>query len=301
MSSLHGVEERSVTTDTEWFLDGVRARGAAAATVRSYAADLAAYDAWLADRDRTPATATRVDVRGYAAALAGRGLAPASRARALSAIRSLHRRLHAAGRAAIDAAAELPGPRRPRRLPDAPRAADVKRLLDVPASDEPLALRDQAILEVIYGCGLRVSEACALDVADVGLREVRVTGKGDKVRLVPIGECAAAAVARWLVAGRPAVAGPTAGVALFVGRRGGRIEPTAIRRILSLRLGAAGLDHVSPHALRHAYATHMLEGGGDLRAIQELLGHASLASTEIYTRVTVSHLRSAHATAHPRS
>lgn len=290
-----------MATDVAWFLDGERARGASPATLRSYGADLRVYAAWLAGRDRTPASATRSDVRAYAADLAARGLAPSSRARALAAIRSLHRRLHAAGRATADPAAELPGPRRERRLPDAPKESDLARLLDAPWPDGPAGLRDRAALELLYGCGLRVSEACRLDRGDVDARAVHVHGKGDKERLVPIGEPAAAAVAAWLAHGRPELAGERSGEALLLSVRGRRLDETAIRRILSRRLASVGLEHRSPHALRHAYATHLLEHGGDLRAIQELLGHASLTSTEIYTKVSVSHLRTAHALAHPRS
>jgi site-specific recombinase XerD len=301
MTPRPGGEQVAVTTDLEWFLEGVRARGGSPATVRAYRADVAAYLAWLAARGHDPASATRADVRSYAASLGARGLAASSRARMLSSIRSFHGRLHAAGRAATDVAAELPGPRRPRRLPDPPRIAEMARLLDRPTQETPASLRDQAILELLYGCGLRVAEACALDRSAVSTRDVRVHGKGDRVRVVPIGQPAAAAVAAWLARGRPFLALPSSGEALFLGARGGRIEPTAIRRALRRRLAEVGLAHRGPHALRHAYATHLLEGGGDLRAIQELLGHASLASTEIYTRVTVSHLRQAHQIAHPRS
>ena len=288
------------SNDVDWFLEGERARGATPATLRSYGADLRTYAAWLAGRDRTPATATRADVRAFAADLASRGLAPASRARALAALRSFHRRLHAAGRAGADPAAELPGPRRERRLPDVPREAELARLLDAPWPDTVAGRRDRALLELLYGCGLRVSEACRLDRADVDARAVRVLGKGGKERLVPIGEPAADAVARWLAHGRPEFVSERSGDALLLSVRGRRLEETAVRRILDRRLSSLGLEHRSPHALRHAYATHLLEHGGDLRAIQELLGHASLASTEIYTRVSVSHLRTAHALAHPR-
>lgn len=296
-----GGEEGAVTTELERFLDGVHARGGSPATIRAYRADLNAYLMWLASRDADPRSATRADVRAYAASLGARGLATSSRARMLSSVRSFHGRLHAAGRVATDVAAELPGPRRPRRLPDPPRPADMARLLDRPVNETPASLRDQAILELLYGCGLRVAEACNLDAGDVTRRDVRVHGKGDRLRVIPIGQPASAAVLAWRERGRPLLAVQASGEALFLGARGGRIEPTAIRRALRRRLGEAGLPHRGPHALRHAYATHLLEGGGDLRAIQELLGHASLASTEIYTRVSVSHLRQAHQIAHPRS
>jgi site-specific recombinase XerD len=293
-------EDARVADAIAWFLDGLEARGASPATVRAYAGDLAAYAAWLEERGRDVERATRADIRGYAAALGAHRLAPASRARALSAIRTLHRRLHAAGRAPEDPAAELPGPRRPRRLPTAPTAADVARLLDAPWHAGPLDLRDRALLELLYGCGLRAAEACTLDLGDVGEREVRVRGKGAKLRLVPLGEPARDAVAAWLGRGRPELHDAAAGQALLLTRRGRRLEPSTVRRALERRLHAVGLPPFSPHALRHAFATHLLENGGDLRAIQELLGHASLASTEIYTRVSIPHLRRAHALAHPR-
>jgi site-specific recombinase XerD len=290
-----------VADDVQWFLETVRAHGVSPATLRSYGTDLRAYARWLEERDRVPSSATRADVRAYAASLAARDLAPASRARSLSALRGLHRRLHESGRARTDPAAELRGPRRRRRLPDAPKPADVAHLLDAPWPDGPLPLRDRALLELLYGCGLRVAEVCALDVGDVTAREVRVTGKGSRVRVVPIGGRAATATAAWAARGRPELARPVSGRALLLTARGRRLDVTTARRALARRASAVGLGHLHPHALRHAYATHLLEGGGDLRAIQELLGHASLATTEIYTRVTVGHLRQAHALAHPRN
>jgi site-specific recombinase XerD len=284
----------------EQFLTALDARGASRATVRAYRADLVAYGAWLAARDKTVVEATRVDLRAYAASLGARGLAPASRARALSAVRALHRRLCELGMTDGDPAADLPGPRRPKRLPTVVREPDAERLLDTRWGDAPLDLRDRALLELLYGCGLRAAEACALNVQDVTMREVRVHGKGARVRLVPIGTPAFEAVARWLADGRPSLATPETGDAMLLSRRGRRLEPSAVRRALGRRLRVVGLPAASPHALRHAYATHMLEHGGDLRSIQELLGHASLSTTEVYTQVSVSHLRRAHAMAHPR-
>jgi site-specific recombinase XerD len=287
-------------THLEPFLRALAARGARPATVRAYRADLSAYGAWLRERGTRPQEATRADVRAYAASLGARGLAPASRARALSAVRALHRRLAETGVAASDPAADLPGPRRPRRLPTIVREPDVAHLLDARWGTEPLDLRDRALLELLYGCGLRAAEACALDRADASPRDVRVVGKGGRTRIVPVGGPAADAVAAWLARGRPALAGADSGDALFLSHRGRRLEPSAVRRALGRRLRAVGLPAAGPHALRHAYATHMLEHGGDLRTIQELLGHASLETTEVYTHVSVSHLRRAHALAHPR-
>jgi site-specific recombinase XerD len=282
------------------FLAALSARGASRATVRAYRSDLAAYGAWLSARHTRVVDATRADLRAYAASMGARGLSPASRARALSAVRALHRRLADTGVAAADPAADLPGPKRPRRLPTVVAEPDAARLLDARWGDEPLDLRDRALLELLYGCGLRAAEACALDRDDVTTREVRVHGKGARVRLVPIGGPAFEAVARWLADGRPALASVDSGQALLLSRRGRRLEPSAVRRALGRRLRIVGLAATSPHALRHAYATHMLEHGGDLRSIQELLGHSSLSTTEVYTQVSVSHLRRAHAMAHPR-
>ncbi len=279
-------------------LDALAARGASPATLRAYRSDLGDYAGWLAARGSSPATATRADVRAYAAHLAASGLAPATRARRLSAVRGLHRRI--AVDAAPDPAAEIPGPRRPRRLPAVPRARDTGRLLDTAWPDDPLSLRDRALLELLYGAGLRAAEACALDLESLEGRTLRVTGKGGKTRLVPIGEPAHDAVAAWLGHGRPELAAADSPPALLLSARGRRLDPSGVRRALQRRLRAVGLELHGPHALRHAYATHMLEGGGDLRAIQELLGHASLATTEVYTHLGLPHLRAAHARAHPR-
>lgn len=279
-------------------LDALASRGASPATLRAYRSDLGDYAAWLDARGSSPAAATRADVRAYAAHLAASGLAPSTRARRLSAVRGLHRRI--AADAAPDPAAEIPGPRRPRRLPAVPRARDAGRMLDTAWPDDPLGLRDRALLELLYGAGLRAAEACALDLAGLEGRTLRVTGKGGRTRLVPIGEPAHDAVAAWLGRGRPELATADSPPALLLSARGRRLDPSGVRRALQRRLRAVGLEPHGPHALRHAYATHMLEGGGDLRAIQELLGHASLATTEVYTHLGLPHLRAAHARAHPR-
>jgi site-specific recombinase XerD len=231
--------------------------------------------------------------------LARRGLAASSQARAVAAWRTFSRYVAERG-LADDAAKALPLPRRPRRLPRTLAQADLNQALSALPRATPAHRRDRALLELLYGCGLRAAEACTLDRADVTAREVRVHGKGARMRLVPIGGPAFEAVARWLADGRPALAEEHSGDALLLSRRGRRLEPSAVRRALGRRLRVVGLPAASPHALRHAYATHMLEHGGDLRAIQELLGHSSLSTTEVYTQVSVSHLRRAHAMAHPR-
>jgi integrase/recombinase XerC len=202
--------------------------------------------------------------------------------------------------AAADPAAEIPGPKRRRRLPVVPTAADTGRLLDVTWPDGPLGLRDRALLELLYGAGLRAAEACALDLDSIDGRTIRVLGKGGRTRIVPIGDPAADAVTAWLARGRPEVVTAESPPALLLSTRGRRLDTSGVRRALERRLRAVGLEQHGPHALRHAYATHMLEGGGDLRAIQEMLGHASLATTEVYTHLGLPHLRTAHARAHPR-
>ncbi|MBW4705410.1 tyrosine recombinase XerC [Micromonospora sp. RL09-050-HVF-A] len=173
----------------------------------------------------------------------------------------------------------------------------------VAGADEPLLLRDRALLELLYATGARISEVCGLDSTDVDhdRRVVRVLGKGNRERTVPYGLPAQRAVDRWLAVGRPALAGPDSDRALFLGARGGRLHPTMARRIVAGWARAAGLPPTSPHGLRHSAATHLLDGGADLRAVQELLGHSSLASTQIYTHVSVERLRAAYRQAHPRA
>ncbi|MEU5939291.1 tyrosine recombinase XerC [Micromonospora sp. NPDC047548] len=170
-------------------------------------------------------------------------------------------------------------------------------------ADDPVRLRDRVLLELLYGTGVRVSEACGLDVGDVdhGRRVIRVLGKGDRERSVPYGVPAQRAIDDWLRSGRPAVAVPGSGDALLLGARGGRLNPTTARRIVAGYAESLGLPRVSPHGLRHSAATHLLEGGADLRAVQELLGHSSLGSTQIYTHVSVERLRAAYRQAHPRA
>ncbi len=288
----------TLTDPIEQHLTALSARGASAQTLRAYRGDLRDYADWLASRGSNPTCATRADVRAYAADLAARELAATTRARRLSAVRGFHRRL--AGESDGDPAAEIPGPKRQRRLPVVPPARDTARMLDVAWPDTALGLRDRALLELLYGAGLRAAEACALDLVSLDNRTLRVTGKGGKTRLIPIGEPASDAVTAWLARGRPELVTTDSPPALLLSTRGNRLDTSGVRRALHKRLQAVGLEGHGPHALRHAYATHMLEGGGDLRAIQELLGHASLATTEIYTHLGLPHLRRAHAQAHPR-
>ncbi len=189
-------------------------------------------------------------------------------------------------------------------MPQVPQQSNVATMLDdlAATADDPLARRDTAICEVLYGGGLRVAELCGLNLADLrpdGL--IAVIGKGDKQRLVPLGEPAQIAVQEWLRNGRGEFATDRSGEALFLGQRGGRIDPRTVRRIVNDTSVAAAGRRVSPHALRHAMATHVLEGGADLRTVQEILGHASLGTTQIYTHVTAERLRKVYQSAHPRA
>ena len=261
------------------------------ATRRAYAADLRDFSTWLRGEGLE---LDDLDVRtlaAYTAELgrARRGLAPTTIARRLSAVRSLAR--HALGQARVPDAALAP--RRPRRLPETPALSEVEAAVDAAAGRDggPLALRNAALLELVYSCGLRSAEAVGLDLGDVDLdrEHLHVRGKGNKERLVPVGEEAAWLVARWLRDGRPQLARGACD-ALFVSVRGNRLDTSVLRRLLP-----------NPHRLRHAYATHLLEGGADLRTIQELLGHASLSTTQIYSHVDARRLRRVYDHAHPRS
>lgn len=239
-------------------------------------------------------------------------LAPASVARAVVAVRSLHRFAVEEGVLATDPAVGVTPPRPPRRLPKALSQSDVVALLETPVTDTPLGLRDAALLELLYGTGARISEAVGLDVDDL-IRAVaapaeatpglRLFGKGSKERMVPLGTYARRALDAYLVRARPALAPRGSGTpALFLNVRGGRLSRQSAWTVLQTAAERAGLAvEVSPHTLRHSYATHLLDGGADVRVVQELLGHASVTTTQIYTLVTVDHLREVYAMAHPRA
>ena len=284
----------------EGFLRARAAAGASSETLRAYGSDLDELASFVeragGDLDACDAEL----LRRWQARLGARALAPATVSRKLSAARSLFAHLAAGG--ASDPSAALLGPRRARRLPEAPTAGDCARLLDGRWPDGAEALRDRAALELLYGCGLRVSELCGLDVANCDLRagRLRVVGKGDRERVVPIVGAAHEALAAWLARGRPELARAASGDALLLGPRGARLRPPAVRTLLAQRARAAGIPELTPHALRHAYATHLLEGGAGVREIQDLLGHASPETTQIYAHVAVPHLRRAHALSHPR-
>ena len=262
--------------------------GLAASTRRAYAFDLRAFASWLESaRIRLEDVDARV-LADYVGELGrGRGrLAPASISRRLAAIRACLRFTYGASRVPDAALA----PSRPRRLPDAPKEDEIAKMLELVDGDSPLALRNRALLELLYSGGLRSAEVVGLDLGDVDFEReaVHVRGKGGKERVVPLGEEAAHQVARYLRDGRPKLA--RAVDALFLSIRGRRLDTSTVRRLLR-----------NPHRLRHAFATHLLEGGADLRTIQELLGHSSLSTTQIYSHVDAKRLRRVYDRSHPRS
>jgi integrase/recombinase XerC/integrase/recombinase XerD len=282
----------------------LRRRGAAERTRRAYATDLGQLAHWATDAGVAPATATPRELRRYAASLSERGIAASSVARKLAAARALFRVLREHGVVAQNPAELVSSPRRARALPRVLRPDELAALLDRIPAASPLELRDRALLEVAYGCGLRAEELVRLDTASIQFdaEELRVDGKGGKTRIVPAGEPALAAVARWLDRGRRALARDPAEHALFLSRSGRRLSTSDVRRRLAIWVRAAQLQGgASPHALRHSFATHLLDGGADLRAIQELLGHSSISTTQIYTRVESARLLSAYRRSHPRA
>jgi len=318
-------------------------RGVSVHTVAAYRRDLRRYAEHLgAAGVADPTAITPAMISDYAMGLregvrdvdgtgwTRRPLSPASVARAVVAVRSLHRFAQAEGLTGDDPAAAVQPPKPPRRLPKALGLDQVQAMLDVPATDTVLGLRDRALLEVLYGTGVRISEAVALDVDEVsrlvvpktapggngrvvpsgsgGARDtptpgLRVLGKGRKERIVPLGSYARTALDAYLVRARPELAHQARGTpALFLNARGGRLTRQSAWTILRTVAEQAGITtDVSPHTLRHCFATHLLDGGADVRVVQELLGHASVTTTQIYTLVTVDHLREAYLTSHPRA
>ncbi|GAA2039903.1 site-specific tyrosine recombinase XerD [Terrabacter terrae] len=308
------------------WLDHVRVeKGASENTLKSYARDLRAYCAFLADHGVDDAGGvTEAQVSDFLASLRERGLAASSAARTLVAVRGFHRFLALEGVVTADPAANVAPPKPPARLPKAIPVEAVERLLAAAAvGDTPDSLRDRALLEVLYGVGARISEAVGLDVDDLetsaelggasaeaagaggraGTASVRLHGKGGKERIVPVGRYAVDAVTAYLVRGRPELATHgRGGPALFLNQRGARLSRQSAWAIIRRAADRAGLgEHVSPHTLRHSFATHLLDGGADVRVVQELLGHASVTTTQIYTMVSVHRLREVYAGAHPRA
>jgi integrase/recombinase XerC len=274
-------------------------------TVRAYVGDVVSLLDHAARRGcASPADLDLAVLRGWLARLMTSGAARASQARRAAAARTFTAWAHRTDRCPADVGALLASPRAHHDLPAVLRSEQAADLVVAPrdGTDE-IVLRDRAILEMLYATGVRVSELCGLDRADVdeARRVIRVLGKGAKERAVPYGVPAQHALDAWLRDGRPRLAGPAGGDAVFLGARGGRVQQTVVRRIVAAAARRAGLPHTSPHDLRHSAATHLLDGGADLRAVQDLLGHASLASTQIYTHVSTERLRAAFHQAHPRA
>ena len=294
-------------------------RGLASHTLQAYRRDLARYQAAMVAGNRaTIGDITSEDVAGFLAGLREGDaqhppLAASSAARTVAAVRGLHRFAAAEGLAAADVASQVRPPSPPRRLPRAIGVAEVERLIDAAGAGEepgnPRPLRDRALLELLYGTGARISEAVGLDVDDLGLAgrptALRLSGKGGKQRMVPMGRYAREALEAYLVRSRPALAAASrragASPAVFLNARGGRLTRQGAWGVLQAAAGRAGLTGISPHTLRHSFATHLLDGGADVRVVQELLGHASVTTTAVYTLVTVDKLREVYAAAHPRA
>jgi site-specific recombinase XerD len=282
----------------------LRRRGAAEKTRRAYAIDIGQFALWCGAQGIDPVEVTPRTLRRYAATLSDRRAVAATVARKLAALRALYRALREHGVVAQNPADLIPAPKRPRNLPRVLRPDEMAAVLDrIPAST-PLELRDRALFEVAYASGLRAEELVTLDAASVDFdgEELRVEGKGSKTRFVPVGEPALRAVARYLERARPALQNGDDTPALFLSKSGRRLSTSDVRRRLRAWTRHAEVQGgVSPHTLRHSFATHLLEGGADLRAIQELLGHASISTTQIYTRVESARLKTAYAKSHPRA
>lgn len=292
------------------YLDHLRAeRGLARNTLAAYERDLRLYARFLDEHAMdSPATAAAEDIEAFVAWMrdqrteAGRPYAASSVARTVVAVRGLHRFLASEGHADLDVAADVEVPSAVRSVPRALAVEEVECLIDAADGGDPASLRDRAIMELLYSAGLRISELVALDVDDIDPveRSVNVVGKGSKQRVVPFGVAAAEALDGWLVRGRPTL-GPDA-PAVFVNLRGGRLTRQGIWKIVKQHADNAGLaSSVSPHTLRHSFATHLLDGGADVRAVQELLGHANVTTTQIYTLVSRARLREVYDQAHPRA
>jgi integrase/recombinase XerC/integrase/recombinase XerD len=280
------------------------ARGVAEATRHAYAVDVGRLAAWAGGLEKEPGELGHRDLRRYAAHLSGEGASKATVARKLAAIRGFYGAQVRGGALSANPADLVASPKKDSKLPRVLSAAEMEGLLDRIPSRTSLEMRDRAMLELVYSCGLRAQELIDLDLGSVDFEgeRVRVEGKGGKTRMVPVGEPAQRALRRYLERARGALVGTGDEPALFVSKSGLRLHPSDLRRRLEIWVREAAIaGGVSPHALRHSFATHLLEGGADLRAIQELLGHSSLSTTQIYTRVEPSWMRTQYARSHPRA
>jgi integrase/recombinase XerD len=283
-------------------------RGLSRNTLNAYRTDLLQYGDFLIQHDADALTVGPADVSEFLAELAtGNGRPPCSAAtihRKAACLRSFYKHLRREELVAVDPTAALNAPRRTRKLPHVLNYAEVQHLLAMPRGSEPTALRDRALLEVMYACGLRASETIGLELSELDLERgfLRAHGKGSKDRLVPLGTKAVAAVNVYLRSGRPKLVGAHQEAKLFVNFRGGALTRQGLYKIVQKHARAAGLDgKMSPHTLRHSFATHLLAGGCDLRAVQEMLGHADVSTTQVYTHLSGEQLKEAYFRAHPRA
>jgi integrase/recombinase XerD len=282
-------------------------RGLSRNTLEAYRTDLLQFGRYLDEHHVSAVDASAAEVSDFLTALAGgngKGASPATIHRKAACLRSFYRHLRREGVRDSDPTASLSAPRRGKKLPQVLTRGEVERLLTQPRGTEPTALRDRALLELMYACGLRASEAIGLDVSDVDLEDgvLRARGKGSKERLVPIGQSALAAVRVYLERGRPQLVKRGAEPRLFVNFRGGQLTRQGLYKIVRRNAQGAGLaDRMSPHTLRHTFATHLLAGGCDLRSVQEMLGHADVATTQVYTHLSSERLKDVYFRAHPRA
>jgi len=284
-------------------------RGLSRNTLEAYRSDLLQFGAYLARRGVDALSAGHADLAGFLAELAAGGddrpaVAPATLQRKAACLRSFYRHLRREELIHHDPTADLRAPRKRQRLPQVLDRGEVARLLQAPRGTSPAALRDRALLELMYACGLRASEATALELRDLDLHDgvLRARGKGSKERLVPIGREAIGAVRTYLERGRPALVGIGDEPRVFVNRRGTGLTRQGLYKIVQRHAATVGLqDRMSPHTLRHTFATHLLAGGCDLRSLQEMLGHADVATTQIYTHLSAERVKDAYFRAHPRA
>ena len=283
-------------------------RGLSRNTLNAYRTDLLQYGEFLADHDLDALDARPADISDFLADLAtGNGRPACSAAtihRKAACLRSFYKHLRRDELIGDDPTAALSAPRRAKKLPQVLNYPEVQKLLAAPTGSEPTALRDRALLETMYGCGLRASETIGLELADVDLAEglLRARGKGSKERLVPLGRQAIAAIGAYLRGGRPKLVGERHEPKLFVNFRGGPLSRQGLYKIVQRNARAAGLDgRMSPHTLRHSFATHLLAGGCDLRAVQEMLGHADISTTQMYTHLSGEQLKDVYFRSHPRA
>lgn len=279
-------------------------KGLSVNTVAAYRRDLGLYSDWLDGRDARAVSAA--ELGGFVTWLSAQGLSPSSVRRVVSSVRGLYKYLGAEGMVTVDPTAELASPTVPLRLPKALSVEQTLAMVESCDTSTVLGLRDRALLEFLYGAGARISEAVALtpDALDIEDRSVLLRGKGGKQRRVPMGSYAVAALEAYSVRSRPALAGKAKTRApreVFLNARGGVLSRQSAWGIVTAAADRAGVTGVSPHTLRHSFATHLLEGGADVRVVQELLGHASVTTTQIYTHVTIDRLREVYAESHPRA